>query len=608
MREIGPKVSGNSCTLTVWAPLRKTMDVHFLEPVDRLVPMSRDELGYWTARVDGIGHGALYRYRLDGSLERPDPASPAQPQGVHGASMVLDHSRFKWVDLQPRIDLNDYIVYEIHIGTFTGEGTFASAAARLSELDELGVNAVEIMPVAQFPGNRNWGYDGVYPFAVQNSYGGADGLKALVAEAHRQNMAAILDVVYNHLGPEGNYLRDFGPYFTNRYKTPWGESLNFDGPYSDGACDFFIENALYLFRQFHFDALRVDAVHAISDMGARPFLQRLAEAVDDESARSGSKKYLIAESDLNDSRVIRDRAEGGFGMNAQWSDDFHHSLHTLLTGESRGYYADFGTIEHLVRTLKKGFYYSGDYSVARKRTHGNDASGFHTGRFVVGSQNHDQVGNRMLGERLISLSDFERAKLAASAVMLSPYIPLLFMGEEYGEDNPFLYFADHTDESLKQAVRAGRKAEFAEFHEAGEPPDPFALQTFMKSKLDWEKRKQEPHSTMLRFYRELIRVRKSCPAIAPCSRDRLEVIRHDNTPAVSIHYLHEAEPAVCCFNFGRSAVKVSLTAEGKWEKVFDSRAVEWSEKAAPAPGRIESRSQEFTLEPYQSAVYVRRTN
>ncbi len=606
MKAIGQHLDAGYCSFTVWAPFCEKVQLHILEPVDRLVPMSRDDEGYWVARVEGVSHGDLYRYRLDDSIERADPASPSQPLGVHGPSMVVDQSRFRWDDVSPGWKLEEYIIYEMHVGTFTREGTFASASARLHELSELGVNAVEIMPVAQFPGKRNWGYDGVYPFAVQNSYGGFDGLKAFVNATHRENIAVVLDVVYNHLGPEGNYLPDFGPYFTDRYRTPWGESINFDGPYSDAVCDYFIQNAIYWLREFHVDALRIDAVHAITDTGARPFLLRLAEAVEAESRRSGLQKYLIAESDLNDSRIIRGRDQGGFGIHAQWSDDFHHSVHTLLTGESRGYYSDFGGIEDMIRTLKRGFCYSGDYSKARKRSHGNDVSQMHTGRFVVCSQNHDQVGNRMLGERLVTLTDTRRTWLAAAAVILSPYIPLLFMGEEHGEDNPFIYFADHTDESLKKAVREGRRREFAEFHESGEPPDPFALLTFEKSQIDRDKRTKEPYSYTFAFYKELIRVRRSCPAIAPCGREKLEVDRCGGTSVISIHYLDDVEPAVCLLNFGKEPASIPWNFAGRWNKRFDSISFGRTPESSSLPDVLGD-GDGLRLEPYQSAVYISKS-
>ncbi|MDD5556529.1 MAG: malto-oligosyltrehalose trehalohydrolase [bacterium] len=609
MTGIGATHGGGSCAFRVWAPRRRAVEVRLLHPIDRTVPMARDEFGYWTAGIEGTGHGALYMYRLDGELERPDPASHCQPRGVHGPSMVVDHARFAWDDGGARRRaLDEYIIYELHVGTFTAGGTFASAAERIPALVELGVTAVEIMPVAQFPGERNWGYDGVYPFAVQHSYGGVDGLKSFVNECHRGGLAVILDVVYNHLGPEGSYLRDFGPYFTDRYQTPWGDSLNFDGPDSDGVCDYFIANACHWLRAFHIDALRLDAVHAIRDMGARPFLQRLSAAVEREFGAEGGPRYLIAESDLNDARVIRERAIGGLGIHAQWSDDFHHALHALLTGERRGYYADFGDIGHVERALRGAFCYSGGYSRVRRRSHGNDASGFPTGRFVVCSQNHDQVGNRMLGERLIRLAGPARARLAAAAVLLSPYIPLLFMGEEHGEENPFLYFVDHADESLKQSVRRGRREEFAGFHGEGAPPDPLDPLTFERSRPDWGKRSVEPGAAMLRFYRELIGVRTGCPAVGPRDRGRLAIRRHPGTRCISIRYAHEAQPALCLFNFGDAPAGIEWEEPGRWDKRLDSSAHAPADGSAPLPTPIRSAGTILRLPPHGFAVYEARVD
>ncbi|KMQ49765.1 Malto-oligosyltrehalose trehalohydrolase [Chitinispirillum alkaliphilum] len=606
MIEVGSRIKDDKCLFSVWAPLKDSVKLRIIEPVEKTLPMQKDKFGYWSAVVEGVGHGTQYLYLIDDSLERPDPASHFQPLGVHGPSMVIDHSRFSWSGKRKsQTALDDYIIYEMHPGTFTPGGTFLSAVERLDHLVELGITAVEIMPVAQFPGERNWGYDGVYPFAVQNSYGGPDELKGFVDACHERNLSVILDVVYNHLGPEGNYLRDFGPYFTDKYRTPWGESLNFDDSYSDPVCDYFIANALHWLGEYKIDALRLDAVHAIFDMGAKPFLSRLAKAVDETFTGAESPRYLIAESDLNDSRVIRRReGEGGFGIHCQWSDDFHHALHTILTGESRGYYMDFGTAEHLYRAYKNSFCYAGDYSFERKRTHGNDVSGFDTKYFVVCSQNHDQIGNRMLGERLITLTDFERAKVAASSVILSPYIPLLFMGEEIAEENPFLYFADHTDDSLKQAVREGRKREFAEFHSAGDPLDPFATDTFEKSKIKWERLEHKAGIRMYNYYRTLIGLRKSVKALGTCSRNRLEVTLHEGTPCISLYYKHNEGNALCFFNYGNENYEIDYNPDQSLKKRFDSASGEWSDTPAPLPEHISSEGARIRMAPFQSAVYI----
>src|SRR5438128_2129086 len=484
--------------------------------------MQQKPNGYHQVTVEKLPRGARYKYRLATGKELPDPVSRYQPEGVHGPSEAVD-PRFDWQDQHwPGLPIENYIIYELHAGTFTTEGTFEAALRHLDDLVNIGITAVEIMPVAQFPGTRNWGYDGVFPFAVQNSYGGPLALKRVVNACHERGLSVILDVVYNHLGPEGNYLSVFAPYFTDAYKTPWGNAINFDGPYSHGVRDYFINNALHWLEHYHMDGLRLDATHASLDHIARHFFQQLADAVADFARRQGRKRLLIAESDLDDCRVTTPIEAGGYSIDAQWSDDFHHSLHTLLTGERHGYYEDFGDIEHLAKAYREGFVYSWQYSPHRKRLHGSSSSDLPGHRFVVYSANHDQVGNRMLGERLASLIPFEAQKLAACAVMLSPNVPLLFMGEEYGERAPFLYFISHTDEPLVAAVRAGRKAEFAAFKWRGEPPDPQSIETFRQSTLRWERRTSGRHQTMLAFYASLIQLRKMTPALARLNKENLE--------------------------------------------------------------------------------------
>ncbi|MGC8495511.1 MAG: malto-oligosyltrehalose trehalohydrolase, partial [Syntrophobacteraceae bacterium] len=422
--------------------------------------------------------------------ERPDPASFSQPEGVHRPSEVIDLRVAGRERSWGGIALEDYIFYELHVGTFTAKGTFEGVIEKLDHISLLGATSLEVMPVAQFPGARNWGYDGAYPYAVQNSYGGPAGLRRLVDACHERGIAVTLDVVYNHFGPEGAYLRDFGPYFTNRYITPWGEAINFDDAYNDGVRNFFIRNALFWLGAFDIDALRLDAVHAIYDRSAVPFLAQLSESVRELGEKTARPRYLIAESDLNDSRIIRPREHWGDGLDSQWSDDFHHSLHSLLTGERGGYYRDFGRLEDLTTVLGEGYLYSGRYSEFRKRNHGNRSADLESKKFVVASQNHDQVGNRMLGERLSKLVSFEALKVCAAAVLLSPYLPLLFMGEEYGEEAPFLYFVDHTDPELREAVRKGRREEFKEFMWEGEVPDPDRRETFLNSRLNWSRLEQ----------------------------------------------------------------------------------------------------------------------
>lgn len=588
----------------VWAPFSKEVVLKLVFPEERMVKMEKDGKGYWRALLKDVKPGMQYIYKLDKSLERPDPASFYQPLGVHESSAVVDHSAFKWGDEKWKgIPLDRMIMYEIHVGTFTPEGNFDAVIGMLDDLKDLGVNAIELMPVAQFPGERNWGYDGVHPYAVQNTYGGPEGLKKLVDAAHRKGMAVILDVVYNHLGPEGNYLKEFGPYFTHKYETPWGEAVNYDDSCSDDVRNFFIENALYWFEKYHIDALRIDAIHGIYDFSATPFLMDLAERVEEYSKKEGRKHYLIVESDLNDARVIRPAKTGGYGLDAQWNDDYHHCVHTLLTGESNGYYVDFGKIEHLVKSLKEGFVYSGLYSKYRGRRHGNSSADRPASQFIVFSQNHDQVGNRMLGDRLSQTLSFEELKLAAGLILLSPYIPLIFMGEEYGEVAPFLYFTSHSDKDLIEAVRDGRKKEFSAFAWDRELPDPQDEKTFLVSKIDWEKRDDDRHKMLLELYRALIELRKTTPALSHLSREDMEVYGLEKERLLLVKRRFKKSQALCIFNLNKRKIFIdSSNQKGRWKKVFDSSLEKWGGKGSVLPEILKSVN-ELDLNPTSFAVY-----
>jgi maltooligosyltrehalose trehalohydrolase len=575
---VGALYLGNGrCRFRVWAPFLKELEVRIVSPGERNIAMEKEGNGFWIAEGGDILPGTQYFFRLHGDTERPDPASCLQAGSVHGPSVVVDHSAFQWDDdTWSGVPLERMTMYELHIGIFTPEGNFDAVERRLDELFDLGINTVEIMPVAQFPGERNWGYDGVYPFSVQNSYGGPEGLKKLVGACHRRNMAVILDVVYNHLGPEGNYLRDFGPYFTERYNTPWGAAVNFDDAYNYGVRNFFIENALHWFRNYHMDALRLDAVHAIYDMSARPFLQELADKVRHFSRAQGKKFTLIAESDLNDAKITRTKEIGGYGIDSQWCDDFHHAVHALLTGERKGYYVDFGRISQLAKSVREGFVYSGQFSEYRKKHYGNSSKDRPGEQFVFFSQNHDQVGNRMLGERLPALVSFEALKLAAGIVILPPAVPLLFMGEEYGEDAPFLYFVSHSDDDLIDAVRKGRKREFSSFVWQGDPPDPQSEKTFLRSKLDWEKQKKGRGRILRGFYRELFTLRKEIPALAFPDKDNLDVYGFGHNRVLFMRRWQDESQTVSLFNFGKEDTKCTpVLPEGKWRKLIDSSATKW---------------------------------
>ena len=570
----------------VWAPTRQRVEVVLRSNPDHPLPLVRDADGYWTGVLPEVLPGTLYRYRLDGKEERPDPASQAQPLGVHEASSVVDHSAFAWSDGDWKgMTLEQMVMYELHVGTFTTEGTFDAIVPRLPELHALGIRAIELMPVAQFPGERNWGYDGVYPYAVQWSYGGPEGLKRLVNAAHASGLAVILDVVYNHLGPEGNYFWDFGPYFTDRYRTPWGPAVNFDGPESDHVRKYFLENALLWFREYHIDALRVDAVHAIYDRSALPFLAELTRAANDFSTSCGRHHLLIAESNLNDSVVIRPRDAYGFGFDAQWSDDFHHALHTVLTGERDGYYVDFGDSDQLRLCLQRGAVFAGEYSTFRRRRHGNDPTDRPARQFVVFSQNHDQIGNRMHGERLSQLVPSEALKLAAAAVILSPFVPLLFMGEEYGEEAPFPFFVSHGDPDLVEAVRQGRREEFRTFTWAGEPPDPQSPETFASAVLQWNSQTQGRHALLRGFYQELLRLRREVPPLASLDKSRSSVKWLKERTVLRMDRWTKEGAVMVLFNLHNEEESLTVP-QGSWTILLDSSDEQWGGTRRVAPSAM----------------------
>ena len=508
--------------IEVWAPDAERVELKIQE--SRL-DMERSEKGWWRVESPLAAHGADYAFIVDGREPLPDPRSPWQLQGVHGPSRILDHGKFPWTDSQWQPPpLSSAVIYELHVGTFTLEGTFAGASKKLDYLKDLGITHVELMPVNAFSGTRGWGYDGVDLFAPHEVYGGPEGLKTLVNACHEKGLAVILDVVYNHLGPSGNYLARFGPYFTRRYATPWGEAVNLDGPRSDEVRRFFIDNALMWLRNYHMDALRIDAVHAILDMSAIHFLEQLAFEVEDLGSCLGRHLFLIAESDLNDTRVIRPWAAGGYGIHAQWNEDFHHALHAALTGEQDGYYQDFGRLADLAKVLTKGVVYDGIYSKYRRRIQGRTAAGLSGHQFVGCLQNHDQVGNRARGERISHMVSSGLAKAGAALVFTAPFVPMIFQGEEWGASTPFQYFTDHEDPELGKAVREGRRREFAAFGWDPEAiPDPQAEETFLRSKLDWEEIQRKPHSEMLDWHRSLIELRRRIPSLRDGRMERTTV-------------------------------------------------------------------------------------
>lgn len=537
----------------------------------RTISLESLDRGYFFGVVKNVLAGAFYQYVLDGKTVRPDPVSRYQPGGVHGPSQIVD-ARFDWSDGAWRgLVLQKYVLYELHVGTFTPEGTFDAIIPRIANLKQLGVTAIEIMPVAQFPGSRNWGYDGTYPFAVQDSYGGPLALKRLVNACHVQGMAVVLDVVYNHLGPEGNYLGEFGPYFTDAYRTPWGAALNFDGPHSDEVRRYFIQNALQWIEEFHFDALRLDAINAIVDTSARKFLEELSAECHAAGEELKRPVYLIAESDRNDAKVVGEPRVGGWGLDASWNDDFHHALHVLMTGERNGYYEDYSGVEDFAHAFRDGFIYAGQYSKFRQKRHGTSTRDLRGDHFVVFSQNHDQIGNRMLADRYSQTMSIDRLKLAAAVVLLSPYVPMLFMGEEYGETAPFQYFVSHEDAGLIAAVRKGRAEEFARFQWKQEMPDPQHEGTFLRSKMNWELQASGKHKVIREFYRELLDLRTRIPALSELSKDNQEVVAFADQNTLFIRRWSGKSHVFAAFHFGETAVEIEApVAAGRWERMLDS--------------------------------------
>jgi len=609
IKALGARYFGNrKAEFRVWAPALENMSLRFISPTHRTIPLSKDEWGYWSTVLENVDPGTRYFYHFN-DKNFPDPASYYQPEGVGGASCLIDHGGFAWkIQNCPAPALQEMIIYEIHVGTFTPEGNFKGVISKLGYLKELGINAIEIMPVGQFPGGRNWGYDGVFPFAVQNSYGGPDDFKSLVDAAHDHKIAVILDVVYNHLGPEGNAVGSFMPCFSEKYKTPWGQAINFDDEYSYGVRNFFIFNALYWFEYYQVDALRLDAIHGIYDGGAKHFLTELSQEVDKLSLQMNKKFYLFAESDLNDARVILPRKKGGHGLDAQWSDDIHHSIHALLTRETEGYYADFGQITHLDKGLKNGFVYTWDYSRYRKRCHGSILNAaLPANQIIVCSQNHDQMGNRPRGERLSALVPFEALKLAAAAVMFSPFIPLLFMGEEYGEKSPFLYFMDFSDNGLIEAVRQGRKNEFKAFGWKDDPVDPQDPKTFDGCKLRWEELSVPEHKTLFLFYQFIISLRKNIPTLSCGPQDFLGTKVLEEEKMLKITRRHGTSEVKIYLNFNRCVNPVSWNnPDETWKLILNSSDQRWLGPGQALP-QILTGEEKFSINPLSCVCYEKET-
>lgn len=577
----------------VWAPKADLMELVLFQTEDselKKVYLPMDRSGeFWEVFVPGAKGGCRYLYRIDGEAELPDPASRCQPDGVHKPSQVVD-TTYNWTDHNWKgISLADYVFYELHIGTFTSEGTFEAVIPHLPRLKELGITAIEIMPIAAFPGKRNWGYDGVYPYAVQSSYGGVEGLAQLVNAAHSEGLAVVLDVVYNHLGPEGNYLSKFGPYFTDCFKTPWGSAVNFSEAYSDRVREYFVNNAVYWLKELHIDALRLDACHAIHDTSAYHIFEEIVDRVSllkDELSRN---MYLIAETDSNNPRYVTERNKNGYGFDCQWLDDFHHALYTLLPGSDHSAYCkDYGALDQLVKAYREGYVYSGEYCPTRKHKHGKSSSGLTGERFMVFLQNHDQIGNRPGGERITDEISFECYKLAAAAYILSPYLPMLFMGEEYGETHPFLYFVDHSDEQLINAIREGRKKDFDRGYSDDKWHNPQDPETMRISVLSHDLSVNPIRVALYNYYKKLLRLRKELPVLRKSEEDEhLQIDKINNL--LTIKKISGESGFLLILNFADQDTRCHLNTNGKWSLVLDSASSEFlGQRIEPAPQYIEN--------------------
>lgn len=604
----GAKYENGSCTFTVWAPEKEGMILHIVHPTNEQLEMTKNEQGYFTITVNDCKPGAKYFFRPDGDKDYPDPASHYQPEGVHGPSAVVCHHSFEWKDEEWRgVPLKDLILYELHVGTFTPEGTFEAIIPRLPALGEIGINAIELMPINQFPGNRNWGYDGVYPYAVQNSYGGPEGLKKLVNACHQQGIAVFVDVVYNHMGPEGNYLSKFGPYFTSQYRTPWGEALNFDGDYSDGVREYFAENVIYWYKNYHIDGLRCDAIHTVYDNGAVHFWELCYDKIKEAEASAGRKFYMTAESDLNSAKVVNPPAMGGYGFDAQWLDDFHHALYVILDDKGKELYEDYGKLEQLAKAYSDGFVLSGEYVKFRKRKHGRSSAGVPGDKFIVFNQNHDQIGNRAKADRLCMVVNFERQKLAAAAILLAPYIPMLFMGEEYSDKTSFYYFVSHSDPDLIKAVQEGRKKEFENYKWNVEPPDPQDEKTFTNSTINWERRNEGEHKLMLQWVKQLISFRRSEAVMCNFNKNDINVSVVGKAGLLLLRQSPAGDKFILTiFNFSEEAMTYTASAaSNEWHLAMHSNEEAWTEANKinrEVPAKLVA-NEEVTIPPLTVVVF-----
>ena len=574
---LGAKTQNDgSVSFNVWAPKAKSLSLVLMKNgKETYISMHPEKNEYFQIDLPDLSQGIDYKYSIDGGIGFPDPASRWQPNGVHGPSRVHNPNEFTWHDQNWKgIDIKDYLIYELHIGTFTPQGTFEAIIEKIPHLQQLGITAIELMPVIEFPGNRNWGYDGVYPFAPHHGYGGPAGLKRLIDSCHQAGIAVIIDVVYNHLGPEGNYLGQFGHYFSDKYKTPWGDAVNFDSAYCDDVRRYFIDNALYWLTEYHADALRLDAIQMIYDFSASHILKDLREAFHKQAENLGRKAYVIAESDLNDVRIVNPVEIGGYNIDAQWSDDFHHALHALLTGSKQDYFADYGKVSQFVKSVTDGFIYNGQWSEFRKRTFGSSSDKLPGHKFVINLQNHDQVGNAGRGRRIGTMIDENKYRLGAMLLILAPNIPFLFMGQEWNASSPFFFFTSYEDKKLVESVREGYKKEFnLGEDESLDPQDP---ERFEQTKLKWDELENPKYGKMFEFYKKLISLRKELKCLSNCRKDLIQAQYNEDDKWFAIHRSDPSgSEALLIANFLERAQNANVIfPRGKWSLRLNSNQEE----------------------------------
>ncbi|XHH08151.1 MAG: malto-oligosyltrehalose trehalohydrolase [Candidatus Bathyarchaeia archaeon] len=566
---VGATFHKDHCEFTVWAPNAANVKLT-LESNKQQIDLAKAGKGYWTTKLNQVKPDTEYMFRQDDKPPKPDPAAHFQPKGVFGPSQVIDHEKYVWKDtFWHGLEFKELVFYEVHVGTFTPQGTFLAMKDKINELADFGINAVELMPVTQFSGSRGWGYDGVFPFALQNSYGTPDDLKTLVDECHKQSVAVFLDFVYNHIGPEGNILNDYAPYFTSDNMTTWGPTINLNGPNSNGVRNYFLENTLHWFRDYHIDGIRLDSILWITDRSPKHFLGEINQAVHQYAQEVGRRLYMIAETGYNEPAVLTPTKEGGYGFDAQWLDDFQHALFSQLTGENKSYYIDFTSIEHLADALTDAYVYVKKPPEFRRRQPEETFRQITAYKFVVFSQNHDQIGNRLLGDRLANISGYEAAKVAAGVVLLSPYVPLLFMGEEYGETSPFCFFTDYQGKELADAIREGRRKEFTEFQWTGNIPDPQSLECFTKSKIKWENRSQGLNGKIAGYYKKLIELRRKVPVLQQCIERNLKTVTSQGK-ALLIEKQKNNSKALIIANLSNETQTLQVRLDENIRKVLDS--------------------------------------